>query len=118
MLGETIRAAQAASDPDTEDTYYHHWLVTLEQMVAKKAVTTRADLTSHRDAWERVAARTPHGQPIELRTGDFGGSREGSPTPSSKNGVRSVTCRRCSVRLFAPPRRFGLGVAVRGKFDI
>jgi nitrile hydratase accessory protein len=73
MLGETIKAAQAAGDPDTGDTYYHHWLATLERMVAEKAVTTRADLTSNRDAWERAAARTPHGQPIDLRTGDFGG---------------------------------------------
>ncbi len=73
MLGETIKAAQAAGDPDTGDTYYLHWLATLERMVAQKAVTTRADLAAHRDAWERAAARTRHGQPIELQTGDFGG---------------------------------------------
>jgi nitrile hydratase accessory protein len=73
MLGETIKAAQAAGDPDTGDTYYHHWLATLERMVAQKAVTTQADLASHRDAWQRAAARTRHGQPIELQTGDFGG---------------------------------------------
>ena len=73
MLGETIKAAQAAGDPDTGDTYYRHWLATLERMVAEKAVTSQAHLTSHRDAWERAAARTPHGQPIELRTGDFRG---------------------------------------------
>ena len=71
MLGETIKAAQAAGDPDTGDTYYHHWLATLERMVAEKAVTTQADLTSYRDAWERAAARTPHGQPIELQSKDF-----------------------------------------------
>jgi nitrile hydratase accessory protein len=76
MLGETIEAAQAAGDPDTGDTYYHHWLATLERMVAKKAVTTQGDLASHRDAWQRAAARTRHGQPIELQTGDFGGSSE------------------------------------------
>lgn len=73
MLGETIRAAQAAGDPDTGDTYYHHWLVTLERMMAEKAVASSADLASHRDAWERAAHRTPHGQPIELQPGDFAG---------------------------------------------
>ena len=73
MLGETIRAAQAAGDPDTGDTYYHHWLATLERMTAEKAVTSRAHLTTYRDAWERAAARTPHGQPIELKSGDFTG---------------------------------------------
>jgi len=73
MLGETIKAAQAAGDWDTGDTYYYHWLATLERMVAQKAVTTQADLASHRDAWQRAAARTRHGQPIELKTGDFWG---------------------------------------------
>ena len=71
MLGETIKAAQSAGDPDTVETYYNHWLATLERMAAEKSVTTPADLTSHRDAWERAAARTPHGQPVELRSADF-----------------------------------------------
>ena len=26
MLGEEIKKAQAAGDPDTGETYYHHWL--------------------------------------------------------------------------------------------
>lgn len=73
MLGETIKAAQTAGDPDTGDTYYHHWLVTLERITSEKAVATRAELASHRVAWERAAARTPHGEPIELRPGDFQG---------------------------------------------
>jgi nitrile hydratase accessory protein len=70
-LGATIKAAQAAGDPDTGDTYYRHWLATLERMIAKKAVTTKDDLVSYRNAWERAAARTPHGQPIELQKADF-----------------------------------------------
>ena len=44
MLGETIKAAQAGGDPDTGDTYYRHWLATLERMVAEKAVSSPADL--------------------------------------------------------------------------
>ena len=71
MLGETIKAAQAAGDPDTGDTYYHHWLATLERMTAEKAVATPTDLATYRDAWERAAHRTPHGQPIELMPDDF-----------------------------------------------
>jgi nitrile hydratase accessory protein len=70
-LGATIKAAQAAGDPDNGETYYRHWLATLETMLKKKAVSTAADLLSYRDAWARAAARTPHGQPIELRTADF-----------------------------------------------
>jgi hypothetical protein len=34
-------------------------------------VATTADLAAYRDAWERAAGRTPHGQPIELKAGDF-----------------------------------------------
>jgi nitrile hydratase accessory protein len=73
MLGETIKAAQAAGDPDTGETYYHHWLATLERMMAEKAVLSPADLATYRDAWERAADRTPHGQPIELQARDFTG---------------------------------------------
>jgi nitrile hydratase accessory protein len=70
-LGATIKEAQAAGDPDTGETYYNHFLATLERMIAKKSVTTQSDLTSYRNAWERAAARTPHGQPIELQKTDF-----------------------------------------------
>jgi nitrile hydratase accessory protein len=40
MLGEEIKKAQAAGDPDTGETYYHHWLATLERMVAAKGAAS------------------------------------------------------------------------------
>jgi nitrile hydratase accessory protein len=70
-LGASIRAAQAAGDPDSGETYFCHWLVTLERMIAQKSVSTSADLVVYREAWERAAARTPHGTPIELKDADF-----------------------------------------------
>jgi nitrile hydratase accessory protein len=70
-LGEEIKKAQAAGDPDTGETYYHHWLATLERIVAEKGVTTAQALALHHDAWEHAARRTPHGKPIELRAADF-----------------------------------------------
>ena len=36
VLGEEIKKAQAAGDPDTGETYYHHWLAALERLVAAK----------------------------------------------------------------------------------
>jgi nitrile hydratase accessory protein len=33
-LGEEIKRAQAAGDPDTGDTYYRHWLTALERIVS------------------------------------------------------------------------------------
>ena len=71
MLGEEIKKAQAAGDPDTGTTYYRHWMATLERMVAKKDVTTVETLTQYCHAWSRAAHRTPHGTPIELRPEDF-----------------------------------------------
>lgn len=70
-LADEIKRAQAAGDPDTGETYYLHWLNTLEKLVADKGVTTQATLHRYRDAWDRASDRTPHGEPIELRDEDF-----------------------------------------------
>ena len=70
-LGEEIKRAQAAGDPDTGETYYRHWLAALERIVAEKGVTTAASLKRYHAAWDRAADRTPHGKPIELTPADF-----------------------------------------------
>ena len=70
-LGDEIKRAQAAGDPDTGETYYQHWLNALERLVAEKGVATRETLVRYRDAWDRACDRTPHGKPIELRESDF-----------------------------------------------
>jgi nitrile hydratase accessory protein len=70
-LAEEIKRAQAGGDPDTGETYYRHWLATLERLVAEKGVTSRETLARYRDAWDHAADRTPHGTPIELRPDDF-----------------------------------------------
>ena len=71
MLGEEIKKAQAAGDPDTGETYYRHWLATLERMVAEKGAASAQVLELHYQAWERAMQRTPHGKPIELSAEDF-----------------------------------------------
>jgi len=71
-LASEIKRAQAAGDPDTGETYYAHWLNTLENLVAAKGVTTQDTLHRYRNAWDRACDRTPHGEPIELRAEDFG----------------------------------------------
>jgi nitrile hydratase accessory protein len=70
-LADEIKRAQAGGDPDTGDTYYRHWLATLERLVAEKGITSSRTLARYRDAWDRAADRTPHGTPIELRPDDF-----------------------------------------------
>ena len=70
-LSDRIKAAQAAGDPDTGETYYAHWLATLEDLLAAKRVATPEALVRYRRAWDAAAHRTPHGTPIELRAEDF-----------------------------------------------
>jgi nitrile hydratase accessory protein len=71
LAGE-IRAAQARGDPDTGETYYRHWLDTLERLVIAKRATDAVTLAQYRKAWNHAASRTPHGTPIELAPQDFG----------------------------------------------
>jgi nitrile hydratase accessory protein len=71
-LADEIRRAQAKGDPDTGETYYRHWLATLERLVAEKGVASPETLLRYHDAWDHAADRTPHGQPIVLTAADFG----------------------------------------------
>lgn len=72
-LADQIKLAQAAGDADSGDTYYQHWLATLETLVAAKGVAPTDMLHQYRDAWDHAADRTPHGSPIELKPEDFHG---------------------------------------------
>jgi nitrile hydratase accessory protein len=71
-LADQIRRAQANGDPDSGETYYRHWLSTLEKLIAEKGVTTAETLHRYREAWDHAADRTPHGSPIALKPEDFG----------------------------------------------
>lgn len=70
-LAQQIGRARAAADPDRGDTYYHHWLAALEQLVATKGGSSMQELSHYGEAWRRAADRTPHGQPIELQPDDL-----------------------------------------------
>nr|MBX2838405.1 nitrile hydratase subunit beta [Gammaproteobacteria bacterium] len=50
---------------ETRD-YYQHWLHALESLVAKKQLTSSKALLDRKAEWHEAAARTPHGEPIEL----------------------------------------------------
>ena len=70
-LAAEIKRAQAAGDPDTGETYYRHWLATLERLVAAKGVATSDLLHRYRDAWDHAADRTPHGVADRAEAGGF-----------------------------------------------
>jgi nitrile hydratase accessory protein len=77
VLGDEIKKAQAAGDPDTGETYYHHWLAALERIVAAKGLADPQTLLRARDAWARACDRTPHGVPITLEAADFADEHSG-----------------------------------------
>ncbi len=70
-LSEEIRSAQKSGDPDSGDTYYHHWLKALEALVTLKGVTSNVELARYERAWHSAAERTPHGAPIVLSEVDL-----------------------------------------------
>ncbi len=70
-LAEEIERAQADGDPDTGETYYHHWLAALERLVAASGAASAEDQERTREAWRRAAHRTPHGAPIQLQADDY-----------------------------------------------
>jgi nitrile hydratase accessory protein len=65
-LSAQIKAAQMAGDPDTGETYYQHWLTTLETLTIRKGAASHHQLKEVQSAWDRAARATPHGQPILL----------------------------------------------------
>jgi len=65
-LTAAIRRAQAAGDPDTGGTYYHHWLDALQSLVLAKGLGGADQLHALEHAWANAAARTRHGQPVAL----------------------------------------------------
>ncbi|WP_299807282.1 nitrile hydratase accessory protein [Tardiphaga sp.] len=70
-LATEIKRAQAAGDADTGETYYQHWLASLETLIAEKGIASTDTQHRYRDAWDHAADRTPHGAPIELKPEDF-----------------------------------------------
>lgn len=85
-LTEAIGRAQAAGDPDLGNTYYHHWLDALETLLQAKGVATAQTLHDLEHAWAAAAARTPHGQPIELSDAERHGARRAAAGNGNGNG--------------------------------
>ena len=69
-LSAEITTAHGEGDPDLGDTYSLPWLKALETLVAEKGLVTSKALVQRKDAWDRAAHATPHGQPIVLGPND------------------------------------------------
>ena len=62
---ELSRHIDAAGPTETTE-YYELWLATLESIATSNSLTTIGELSDRKQAWQRAAEATPHGQPIEL----------------------------------------------------
>lgn len=69
-LAEVIAEVKARGERDTGEEYYEHWLAALERLAQRKGLVTADVLDARRDAWDRAARATPHGEPIELEPGE------------------------------------------------
>ena len=64
-LADEIGRAQAQGDPDNGDTYYRHWLATLERLIAAKGVASSETQHRYRDAWDLLG---PPQQSVEIES--------------------------------------------------
>jgi nitrile hydratase accessory protein len=76
-LAAVLAEATRRGEPDDGSRYYHHWLAALERLIAAKGVVAPQGLQARKDEWAEAYRRTPHGQPVTLR------SPEGAPHPGS-----------------------------------
>ncbi len=69
-LGQEIRKAQGAGDPDDGSTYYLHVLAALERLAQEKDMTDIGELMTRKQAWVEAYESTPHGKPVVLASSD------------------------------------------------
>ena len=71
-LGDEIKRAQAAGDPDTGETYYRHWLARWSASSPRRASPTSDTLRAIATPGTTPPTARRTAQPIELRPDDFG----------------------------------------------
>ena len=68
-LAAELKGAADRGEPDDGTHYYEHWLATLERLLMAKGLTDPTALQTRKEAWAEAYRRTPHGKPVELKTG-------------------------------------------------
>ena len=64
---DALAAEIAAAGPgDSADNYYMHWLNALEKLLDENNLISEQERLARKQAWDRAARATPHGQPIVL----------------------------------------------------
>jgi nitrile hydratase accessory protein len=68
-LGAHLRAAEAAGEPDSTETYFTAALDALEALTTVATDLTTKHLETRKKEWARAYRHTPHGQPVLLEAG-------------------------------------------------
>jgi nitrile hydratase accessory protein len=68
VLSEELRADESRGEPADGSRYYYCWLTALERLVIEKGLSDAASLLERKEAWADAYRRTPHGEPVELRS--------------------------------------------------
>jgi nitrile hydratase accessory protein len=69
-LADELKAATDRGEPDDGSHYYEHWLTALERLVTEKGLSNPEALLYRKEGWADAYRHTPHGKPVELRSGD------------------------------------------------
>ena len=67
-LSVSIQSQQKNGDPDDGETYYLHWMETLEKILSRKNLIEHADLLQRITEWKEAYLKTPHGQSVQLES--------------------------------------------------
>lgn len=67
-LADELQRAADGGSPDNGSRYYEHWLAALERLVTAKALCNPMEMLARKEAWADAYRRTPHGQPVALRS--------------------------------------------------
>ena len=67
-LGLNIQSWQKKGVPDDGETYYLHWLETLEKIICRKNLIEHPDLLKRISEWKKAYLKTPHGQTVQLES--------------------------------------------------
>lgn len=68
-LAAELAAAAERGEPDDGSEYYQHWVAALEKLVTSKGLAGEPELYERKEAWADAYRHTPHGKPVQLRSG-------------------------------------------------
>ena len=68
-LADELKSAADRGEPDDGSHYYEHWLAALERLVTAKGLSDPSAMLARKEAWADAYRHTPHGKPVELRSG-------------------------------------------------